>query len=259
MTIHIQADTHLRGPMRVVVQVVWLALVGTMLVVFAASVPVRFGQLLNVVTDAAPGSIGQLYGLSSELVAVVSLRLGPAEAGALHALGLSLAFYAGYILTFEVMLALACAVIGGLIFWRRSDDWMALWVSLLLVLLGTNGVSLVVPALVAVWPGGFLLYLVSIMLGMVSHYHVLFLSPDGRWVPRWTLLTAAGCTGGILALGAYSFLENQGGWSFSFVPAFPLWLGGIGLGSSPRSIATRGSPVRRSASRPSGWWSVWWR
>jgi hypothetical protein len=226
-----QADTHLRGPIRVVVQVVWLALVGTMLVAFAAGVPVRLGQLLSVATDAAPGSIGQLFGLSSELVAVASSRLGPAEAGALHALGLSLGFYAGYILTFEVALALVCAVIGGFIFWRRSDDWMALWVSLLLVLLGTNGVSFVTLALATVWPVGLVLSTMAGLLGMVSLPHVLFLSPNGQFVPRWTLLTAAGCTGGILALGAYSFLENQGVWLFSsLLLVFPLWMGVMGLG-----------------------------
>ena len=226
-----QADTHLRGPMRVVVQVVWLALVGSMLAAFAAGVPVRLGQLLNVVTGPTPGVMGQLFGLSSEQEAVIASRLGPAEAGALHSLGLSLGLYAGYILTFEVMLALACAVIGGLIFWRRSDDWMAMWVSLVLVLLGTNGASQVMPALATVWPDGLVLYTLAQLLGMVSHYHVLFLSPDGRWVPRWTLLTAAVCTGSILALGAYIVLENHGVWSISSVLlSGPPWLVGITLG-----------------------------
>ncbi len=224
-------DTHLRGPVRVVVRVVWLVLVGTMLAAFAAGVPVRFGQLLNVVTGGTPGGMGQLIGLSAVLEAVVISRLGPAVAGALDSFGLSLGFYAGYILTFEVMLALACAVIGIFIFWRRSDDWMALWVSLVLVLMGTNGVSQVAPALATVWPGGLVLITMVGMLGMVSLPHVLFLSPDGQFVPRWTMLIAAGCTGGILAFGVYILVGNQSVWTASsLLLVFLLWAGVNGLG-----------------------------
>ena len=226
-----QPDTHLTGGVRVVVRVVWLGLIGLLLAAFAAGVPARFGQLTTVVTGGAPGGTGQILGLSAELEAVTISRLGPEEAGALHSLNISLGFYAGHILTFEVMLALACAVIGILIFWRRSDDWMALWVSLLLVLLGTNGISQVMPALATVWPDGLVLYTMATLLGMVSHYHVLFLSPDGRFIPRWTLLTAAVCTGGILALGAYIVVENQGVWSLpSLLLAGLPWIGGIALG-----------------------------
>ncbi len=231
MTIHIQADTRLRGSVRVLMQSIWLVVVGPLLAAFAAGIPARFGQLLNVVTGPTPGIMGQLFGLSAEQEAAITSRLGPAEAGALHNFGFSPGFYAGYILTFEVMLALVCAVIGGLIFWRRSDDWMAMWVSLVLVLLGTNGASQVMPALATVWPGGLVLFTLAQLLGMVSHYHVLFLSPDGRFVPRWTLLTAAGCTGGILAVGTYIVLENQGVWSvFSILLAGLPWIAGITLG-----------------------------
>ncbi len=252
MTIRAQLDTRLRGRVRVVVRVVWLVLIGLLLAAFAAGVPVRFGQLLNVVTGGTPGTIGQRLGLSVELEAVWSSRLGPEEAGALHSLGLSPGFYAGYIITFEVMLALACAVIGIFIFWRRSDDWMALWVSLVLILLGVNSVSVVLPALATIWSGGLVLYTMAQLLGMVSHYHVLFLSPDGRWVPRWTLVAAAVCTGGIMAVGASIVVENRGVWS---VPSLLLaglpFFGGIGLGVFAQSYryARVSGPVQRQQTK----------
>lgn len=233
MTAPSQPHTRLRGRLKVVTQVAWLFVVGVALAAFAAGVPARFSQLLHVVTSPAPGIAGQLLGLSAEQEAVLTSRLGPAEAGALRRLGLALAFYAGYVVTFEVMLALVCAAIGGFIFWRRSDDWMTLWVSLVVVILGTNAFGFVVLALATVWPTGMVLaYTTAVgLLGMVSLPHILFLSPDGQFVPRWTLLIAAGSTGGVLALGIFSLLTNQGVWSLSLLlPVFLLWLGVLAIG-----------------------------
>jgi hypothetical protein len=85
----------------------------------------------------------------------------------------------------------------GLIFWKRSDDWMALLVSATLGLLGTIAFSpanLVLPkthpelkaTLDVLESGAYVLPLV-----------LLLIFPDGRFVPRWTrfalplLLTAA--------------------------------------------------------------------
>ncbi|MGQ0603794.1 MAG: hypothetical protein ACT4QE_19100 [Anaerolineales bacterium] len=231
MTTQTQPDTHLRGPVRVVVQIAWLVLVGLIVVVFAAGVPARLRQLLSIADDATPDGPTLVVGLPSEWDAVLTLRLGVEEAGALQALGLSLGFYAGYILAFEVALALAYTAIGIFIFWRRSDDWMALWVSLLLVVMGTNAIAVVVPALFAVWPDARLISIFAGMLGMVSLLHVLFLSPDGRFVPRWTMPIAAGSAGWILAaLGVPVLLLKQDTAFFPIVLASLAWLGGLGLG-----------------------------
>ncbi len=226
-----QADTRLHGRLRVVVQAAWLILVGLLLATFAIGVPVRFNHLLSLVSEKDPSLIA---GLPSALEAVFTLRLGLEEAAALQSLGLSQGFYAGYILTFEVAPALVCAVIGLLIFWRRSDDWMALWVSLLLVIVGTSVASVVLVMPAMVWSGGSLVSTLAGFLGMVSEVHILFLSPDGRWVPRWTMTLTAGFTGGMLALGLYivTIIKSWGMlMSISlFVVAFPVLVGLLGLG-----------------------------
>lgn len=81
-----------------------------------------------------------------------------------------------------------------LIFWRRSDDWMALFVALFLVLLATN----LSPALSAISyevgfasPLGVCLTLLHVLTwSSVAFFFALF--PDGRFVPGWTRwLTAA--------------------------------------------------------------------
>ena len=231
MTTQAQPHTRFHGRLRVVVQIVWLILVGLLLATFAAGVPVRFNHLLSLVSEKDPSLI---TGLPPALEAAATLRLGPEEAVALQSLGLSQGFYAGYVLTFDVALVLVGTVIGLLIFWRRSDDWMALWVSIILVLLGTNAVSFVVPTLVMVWSGWSLVSTLAGFLGMVSNVYILFLSPDGRFVPRWTMTLSAVFTGWMLALGSYTatVFARSGVLMtvFLFFVAISVWLVLLGLG-----------------------------
>ena len=53
-------------------------------------------------------------------------------------LGLSTGFYAAYLLALVVVLSAACFVVATVIFWRRSDEPMVLFVAMLLVLLGVT-------------------------------------------------------------------------------------------------------------------------
>jgi hypothetical protein len=85
---------------------------------------------------------------------------------------------------------------------------MALWVSLIVVLVGTNGVSLVVPSLATVWPPTAGVSTIIGLVGMLSLIHVVVLSPNGRFVPRWMLAIAAGCTGCLVAMGVTLLPES---------------------------------------------------
>ena len=69
-------------------------------------------------------------------------NLEPATVRAnLEANGISIDFYATYLLSISVASATAWAAIGAGIFWRRSDDWMALFTSLSLITFGTFSIS----------------------------------------------------------------------------------------------------------------------
>ncbi len=56
----------------------------------------------------------------------------------LAGLGLSVGFYAAYYLVLGLVFSAVCFALAALIFWRRSNELMALFVALLLVLLGAT-------------------------------------------------------------------------------------------------------------------------
>src|SRR5258706_1158834 len=233
MTIHTQADRHntlLQRRLRVAAQAGWLLAVVVMVATFAAGVLVRLDMLGTLSGSEASA---QITDLPPALDTVYTLGLVPSEAAALRALGLSQRFYAAYVVGCEVALALICLIMASLIFWRRADDWMALGVSVSLVLLGTNSVTPELQTLASVssgWGLNFVsvVYTTSAALGMVSHVHILVLLPDGRFVPRWTMVLAAAFTGGTLALAGYAgtLAARWGVLTILIVlAAIPAWLG----------------------------------
>jgi hypothetical protein len=147
-------------------------------------------------------------------------------------------------------------VVGLFIYWRGSGNWFTLWVALIVVLQGTNSISVVVPVLTTVWPCGLLVSAAAGLLGMISNVHILFLAPDGRPVPRWSMRLAAGFTGALLALGAFTgWVMGQSGtlagFSFAATTFFPLWLGMLALGLSGQIYRYRhvSSPVQRQQTK----------
>ena len=75
-----------------------------------------------------------------------------------------------------------------LIFWRRSDDWMALFVALFLVMLATNlspALSVFSYEVGFASPLGVCLTLLHVLTwSSIAFFFALF--PDGRFVPGWT-------------------------------------------------------------------------
>jgi signal transduction histidine kinase len=116
--------------------------------------------------------------------------------------------------------------VGLIIFWRRSDDWMALFMALLLVLFGTNfspaGYVLpIVPGLAS--PLGILCTGVQALVFLsVALFFSLF--PNGRFVPGWTRWVTLAYLACQLPLGAPS------NWPFSVVRWPPLLFASVILG-----------------------------
>ena len=80
---------------------------------------------------------------------------------------------------------LVCFAIGVIIAWRKSDDWMALLVSLTLIILGST-IAIDYQQLASIYPitqvpGDLLQFLFPTL-----PFLVVFLFPNGRFVPRWT-------------------------------------------------------------------------
>jgi len=99
--------------------------------------------------------------------------------------GLSVGFYAAYLLVLGAILALACFVVAAVVFWQRSNEPMALFVAMLLVLLGAtfSGSIGAMGDLAPIWER---LNGVLNALSFASVFLFFYLFPDGRFVPRWT-------------------------------------------------------------------------
>jgi hypothetical protein len=83
--------------------------------------PVEFARLQTVCTS----------------VACEAAVLSPANVRELGAMGLSVSFFAGYQIAVELIFAATSFAVGVLVFWRRSDERMALFVALALVTYGS--------------------------------------------------------------------------------------------------------------------------
>jgi hypothetical protein len=216
-------QTQLSGPVKIIAQITWLALTGFILVSFAIGIPVRYHSLLTSVGEI---NITSIFGVPPFMEAATTARLDLEEMQALQSLGLSIEFYAGYMVVFDIALVLIGSAIGFLIFWRRNQDWVALWFSFIIVLLGTNGTSMVVPSLAFKWVGWIPIITWFGVLGMISNVHILFISPDGRFVPGWSKILAAGCTGILIGSGIFGsmFFQLESMVAFAvFFTTTPIW------------------------------------
>jgi hypothetical protein len=113
-------------------------------------------------------------------------RITPANARALDELNLSPDIYAVNILGLEGLFAAVALTIALVIFARRSDDWMALFVGLTLLTFGMVTYAGSLDELAAGAPAWRLPVQVANFIGSVSFLIFLFVFPDGRFVPRWS-------------------------------------------------------------------------
>jgi hypothetical protein len=164
-----RSDTHLRGPWLAAARVVWVALVGLALVVLVVALPVSFQAAHTLLTPET-----QVPG-----------QLTPEDVRLMAQWGLSLDFYATYQTALVAIFSLVFMTAGALLFWRRSNDRIDLFVSLWFALFGVTGSPLLDPLIRAhpMWqlPVRFL------QGASVGCFPILtYIFPDGRFVPRWT-------------------------------------------------------------------------
>lgn len=102
----------------------------------------------------------------------------------LTSFGLSVPFFAAYTVIWETILAAAGLIAGLFVFWRKSDDWMALLTALVLVVIGatTNNIALALILEQPSWQfiSGLLLVLTSVSILVMGAGF-----PNGRFVPSW--------------------------------------------------------------------------
>ncbi len=96
--------------------------------------------------------------------------------------------YATFNILLITLLSPCWIAVSLLIFWRRSDDWMALFVSLFLVMLVTNlspALSVLSRLVGFTSPVGICITFLQLLTwSSIAFFFALF--PDGRFVPGWT-------------------------------------------------------------------------
>ncbi|HEX6554328.1 MAG TPA: hypothetical protein VF026_16300 [Ktedonobacteraceae bacterium] len=132
-----------------------------------------------------PGLVMQLQSTCTS--ACADWQLAPEAVRMLERAGLSLGDYVAFSLVVVVVVTLAAVAVVALLLWRRSDDWMALLVGLMLLSFGP--LSFTNTVLLSSWLGPALAtHLLSLSealtFGIITLAFYLF--PDGRFVPRWT-------------------------------------------------------------------------
>lgn len=157
-------DGRLYGRWLILARTAWIALAILTVVYYCATLPLEFAGLQTVCTHAG-------------------CALTPANVRELGELGLPSAFFAVYFITVDIVIAIVWFAVAAVIFWRRSNDRMALFVAFFLLTFGAIEVSGSIVSTLPVWQvvAAFLLF-----SGNTSSFLFFYLFPDGRFVPRWT-------------------------------------------------------------------------
>jgi signal transduction histidine kinase len=223
-----EAGTRLSGRWLLVARVGWIALVAFSLSVSVASLPLYMAQLRTV-------SGNGVY---------IPWQLLPANAQALQHLGISLDVYAACATVLSLSLALIWLAVGGVLFWRKSDDWMALLVALALVLEGTGFTRALLD------PSGLTLRCLS-LLSNAATLLVFSLFPNGRFAPRWMgwlVLVAIPLSGGDQNFFPDSPL-NPNTWPAPLGDVFFIGFIGCLIGSQIYRYRRVSSPVQRQQTK----------
>ena len=161
------ANMRLSGSRLILARIAWIAVVTLIVALFLAMLPAYYTLLQTICTGTACGPTQPI----------------PDSAQSIQKLGLSLGTYAVFTLVLTIALVFLCFAISAVIFWRKSDDWMALLVALGVVALSTLYVTFALEGSHSAWQA------LAIVLNVFCNgvfFLVCSLFPNGRFVPRWT-------------------------------------------------------------------------
>ena len=198
------ANTSLSGSRLIIARTVWLVLVLPSLGLFVAGL-LGTSQLIQRACDD-PVTCNTLTG-----------ALTAKELQALSTSGVSVSTYAALFTIFWAILTSLWCAVGFLIFWRKSDDWLALLAAFFLVILGLNSSTNVFYALALAYPALALPSSFVEFLGYVSLGAFFVLFPNGRLVPRWMGLI-------LLFFIILTFLSTFPSPTSPFTASWPAWL-----------------------------------
>ena len=130
---------------------------------------------------------GAPYAYARALDTIDLGRLTRGQVRVFESLGLTPEFYAAYTVAVPVGTMMVFTTIAAVIFWRRSEERMALFSAFMLVVFGGAALTSDVPAAVAgAYPSLWFPVHLFDYLGQVAFGVFFYVFPSGRFVPRWT-------------------------------------------------------------------------
>jgi hypothetical protein len=165
-----ERDTRLHGRRLVLARVFWVVIA-----IFE----------LTALVDSLTEAVAQLQVLCTSTC--TNQQLSAAAVKTLQHVGLSLGDYIAFYLAVILLSTILCYTIAAILLWRKSDDWMALLVSLMLMSFAPGFISIGVRF--SQWLGPEVAPHVSSLFDQINLtilVLVFFLFPNGRFEPRWT-------------------------------------------------------------------------
>jgi len=209
-------DTRLRGRWLVLARIGWVVLVTPTVVLFLAGIPVYYDHVQTLSTSAIADPNG--------------IRI------ALAHLGFSTGSYTALIFSFLICIALVWFAVGVVIFWRRSDNWVALLASFFFAIFGLIGniqnlsssSGSILAVLALAYPALQWWILGVDFLAIQTFFSFCTLFPDGRFVPHWIRFLPIAL---LVYAGARTFLPEDSPFNPARVPllVIPVYICLVGI------------------------------
>jgi hypothetical protein len=169
---HESSSNTLRGRPLLLARAVWVVIAAIVLSLDAAGIPYTYALYKTPCTGMACVEAG---------------RLTHEGVQDLQRYGLSPEFYAAYAgVGLPTVVTLVFFALAAVIFWRRSEDRMALFGSFMLLVFGGAAITGTMRDLAQAHPVFWFPTELLNYVGQVSFGVFFYLFPDGRFVPRWT-------------------------------------------------------------------------
>lgn len=165
------SGTRLSGAALSLGRAVWLLLVVPGLALFVIGLPAYYERLLRPCANQATCGI--------------AMALSAKGIQAFAAFGVALGDYATFSVIFWCVIVAVWSGMGFLIFWRGSDDWLALLAAFALVMFNISYPGLSLTALTLSYPALSLPVTLISGLGIAAFTLFFLLFPDGRLVAPW--------------------------------------------------------------------------
>jgi hypothetical protein len=175
-----KSDVNLRGAWLIAARATWMMIALACLVMFFASIPAYVTTLHQVCSGSA--DTVNMCNHNNQLLQTNIQALAQSH--------ISLDGYATFVVIIDLISSLTFLFIGALIFWRKSNERFALFVSLILILFGALGPDELNRTILLITQYPAWQVALPVKLFQLSIYPALglffYLFPTGRLVPRWS-------------------------------------------------------------------------